>query len=99
MPMIRLPPMERMLISATHFRRLPIDLTPLTASLLRECSAQSCPEMKAGEWQYICVANHQGKTEDEGRMDGQGKADEEPKGQGVSALLSDRPVAGMSLTE
>ncbi|KAJ9103913.1 hypothetical protein QFC21_002376 [Naganishia friedmannii] len=50
-----------------HLRRLPIDLTPLTVSLLRECTPQTCPEMKAGEWQYICVANHQARTEEEGR--------------------------------
>jgi hypothetical protein len=23
--------------------------------------------MKAGEWQYICVANHQGKAEEDGK--------------------------------
>lgn len=49
------------------FSRLPIDLTPLITSLLRECTPESCPEMKAGEWQYICVANHQGQAEEDGK--------------------------------
>lgn len=38
-------------------RRLPIDLTALTTSLLDTCTPQSCPQMKADEWQYLCVAH------------------------------------------
>ena len=42
-------------------RRLPLDLTPLITSLLPVCTRETCPEMRAGEWQYICVA-HDGKA-------------------------------------
>lgn len=40
--------------------RLPQDLNPLITSLLPICNRQSCPEMKAGEWQYLCVAHADG---------------------------------------
>lgn len=38
-------------------RRIPIDATPLITQLLQICSRESCPEMKADEWQYLCVAH------------------------------------------
>lgn len=44
-----------------HLRRLPLDLTPLLTSLLPVCTRSTCPEMRAGEWQYICVA-HEGRA-------------------------------------
>jgi hypothetical protein len=37
--------------------RLPQDLTPLLTSLLPVCSRETCPEMKAAEWVYLCVAH------------------------------------------
>ncbi|RXW21573.1 hypothetical protein EST38_g4266 [Candolleomyces aberdarensis] len=41
-----------------QLRRLAQDLTqPLITSLQQECTRQSCPEMKAGEWLYLCVAH------------------------------------------
>ncbi|KAL1407648.1 hypothetical protein Q8F55_007081 [Vanrija albida] len=40
-----------------HLRRIPIDVTPLMTQLLQLCSRESCPEMKADEWQYLCVAH------------------------------------------
>ncbi|KAG8935782.1 hypothetical protein FRC02_006332 [Tulasnella sp. 418] len=45
-----------------QLRRLAQDLShPLISTLQAECSRQSCPEMKAGEWLYLCVA-HGGTT-------------------------------------
>jgi hypothetical protein len=41
--------------------RLPQDLTPLVTSLLPICNRETCPEMKAAEWVYLCVA-HPGAT-------------------------------------
>jgi hypothetical protein len=39
-------------------RRLAQDLTyPLITNLQLECNRDSCPEMKAGEWLYLCVAH------------------------------------------
>ncbi|KAF8886774.1 Mob1/phocein [Infundibulicybe gibba] len=39
-------------------RRLAQDLShPLITMLQQECSRASCPEMKAGEWLYLCVAH------------------------------------------
>jgi hypothetical protein len=39
-------------------RRLAQDLThPLITTLQQECSRTTCPEMKAGEWLYLCVAH------------------------------------------
>lgn len=39
-------------------RRLAQDLShPLITTLQQECTRQSCPEMKAGEWLYLCVAH------------------------------------------
>lgn len=44
-----------------HLRRLAQDLThPLITSLQAECTRLSCPEMKAGEWLYLCVAHGNG---------------------------------------
>lgn len=46
-----------------HLRRLAQDLThPLITTLQQECTRQSCPEMKAGEWLYLCVAHGNGGT-------------------------------------
>lgn len=39
-------------------RRLAQDLTyPLITNLQVECTRETCPEMKAGEWLYLCVAH------------------------------------------
>ncbi|KAL7417353.1 Mob1/phocein, partial [Mrakia frigida] len=38
-------------------RRLPPDLTPLITSLLTCCTPETCPDMRAGEWQYLCAAH------------------------------------------
>ena len=39
-------------------RRLAQDLShPLITTLQQECSRATCPEMKAGEWLYLCVAH------------------------------------------
>ena len=39
-------------------RRLAQDLSyPLITTLQQECTRASCPEMKAGEWLYLCVAH------------------------------------------
>ena len=39
-------------------RRLAQDLSyPLITLLQQECTRTTCPEMKAGEWQYLCVAH------------------------------------------
>ncbi|KLT45303.1 Mob1/phocein [Cutaneotrichosporon oleaginosum] len=46
-----------------HLRRIPIDATPLITQLLQLCSRDTCPEMKAAEWQYLCVA-HGGDSTD-----------------------------------
>ncbi|TFK41761.1 hypothetical protein BDQ12DRAFT_678445 [Crucibulum laeve] len=41
-----------------QLRRLAQDLThPLITTLQQECTRASCPEMKAGEWLYLCVAH------------------------------------------
>ncbi|KAF8524027.1 Mob1/phocein, partial [Gautieria morchelliformis] len=41
-----------------QLRRLAQDLThPLITMLQQECTRQTCPEMKAGEWLYLCVAH------------------------------------------
>lgn len=41
-----------------HRRRLAQDLShPLITTLQEECTRQTCPEMKAGEWLYLCVAH------------------------------------------
>ena len=42
----------------TLARRLAQDLShPLITMLQQECTRASCPEMKAGEWMYLCVAH------------------------------------------
>lgn len=39
-------------------RRLAQDLShPLITTLQQECTRASCPEMKAGEWLYLCTAH------------------------------------------
>ena len=39
-------------------RRLAQDLShPLITMLQQECTRSTCPEMKAGEWLYLCVAH------------------------------------------
>ena len=41
-----------------YCRRLAQDLShPLITTLQEECTRQTCPEMKAGEWLYLCVAH------------------------------------------
>ncbi|WVW78463.1 hypothetical protein I302_100417 [Kwoniella bestiolae CBS 10118] len=40
-----------------HLRRIPIDLTPLITALLPICNRETCPEMKAHEWLYLCSAH------------------------------------------
>ncbi|OSD08146.1 Mob1/phocein [Trametes coccinea BRFM310] len=41
-----------------HLRRVAQDLShPLITMLQQECTRQTCPEMKAGEWLYLCVAH------------------------------------------
>jgi len=41
-----------------QLRRLAQDLShPLITMLQQECTRASCPEMKAGEWMYLCVAH------------------------------------------
>jgi len=49
---------------ADEGRRIPIDLTPLLTQLLGICVRESCPQMKADEWLYLCVAHGGGGTED-----------------------------------
>ncbi|KAL4068557.1 Mob1/phocein [Scleroderma yunnanense] len=44
-----------------QLRRLAQDLShPLITSLQQECTRSSCPQMKAGEWLYLCVAHGNG---------------------------------------
>ena len=48
------------LVEADHAftRRLAQDLShPLITMLQQECTRATCPEMKAGEWMYLCVAH------------------------------------------
>jgi hypothetical protein len=41
-----------------YCRRLAQDLShPLITTLQEECTRRTCPEMKAGEWLYLCVAH------------------------------------------
>lgn len=40
-----------------HLRRLSLDLTHWVVSLQKECSRESCPEMRAAEWLFICAAH------------------------------------------
>ncbi|TFY56641.1 hypothetical protein EVG20_g8851 [Dentipellis fragilis] len=41
-----------------QLRRLAQDLShPLITNLQQECTRATCPEMKAGEWLYLCVAH------------------------------------------
>ncbi|KAJ3539481.1 hypothetical protein NM688_g6354 [Phlebia brevispora] len=45
-------------LSLCSSRRLAQDLShPLIATLQQECTRGTCPEMKAGEWMYLCVAH------------------------------------------
>jgi len=44
-----------------HLRRLAQDLNhPLITTLQQECNRETCPEMKAGEWLFLCVAHGNG---------------------------------------
>ena len=44
--------------NSPSLRRLVQDLShPLITMLQQECSRATCPEMKAGEWMYLCVAH------------------------------------------
>jgi hypothetical protein len=44
--------------NSPSLRRLVQDLShPLITMLQQECSRDTCPEMKAGEWMYLCVAH------------------------------------------
>ncbi|KAG8999447.1 hypothetical protein FRB93_013186 [Tulasnella sp. JGI-2019a] len=46
-----------------QLRRLAQDLThPLITALQTECTRETCPEMKAGEWLYLCVAHGTGTS-------------------------------------
>lgn len=41
-------------------RRLTRDLNILVVALINDgCTSKSCPEMRAGEWQYLCAAHDQ----------------------------------------
>ncbi|WAR51842.1 hypothetical protein PtB15_1B278 [Puccinia triticina] len=41
-----------------QLRRLALDLShPLVSALQAECNRDTCPEMKAGEWLYLCAAH------------------------------------------
>lgn len=41
-----------------HLRRLANDLShPFVTTLQDHCSRETCPEMKAGEWLYLCAAH------------------------------------------
>lgn len=41
-----------------QLRRVALDLSyPLVAMLQEQCTRQSCPELKAGEWLYLCAAH------------------------------------------
>ncbi|KAJ3740100.1 Mob1/phocein [Lentinula detonsa] len=60
-----------------QLRRLAQDLThPLITALQTECTRQTCPEMKAGEWLYLCVAHgnestsHSSSTSSDGAIAG-----------------------------
>ena len=46
------------LADCTPHRRLCIDLSyPFVTALQEACSRETCPEMKAGEWLYLCAAH------------------------------------------
>ncbi|CAG8495912.1 17294_t:CDS:2 [Acaulospora colombiana] len=40
-----------------HLRQLCLELNYLIVQLETECNRQSCPEMKADEWMYLCAAH------------------------------------------
>lgn len=45
----------------TSRRRVALDLShPLLSALQLECNRKTCPEMKADEWLYLCVAHGNG---------------------------------------
>lgn len=47
-----------MLLCDTPARRLANDLShPFVLTLQEHCSRETCPEMKAGEWLYLCAAH------------------------------------------
>ncbi|EIW71292.1 hypothetical protein TREMEDRAFT_23443, partial [Tremella mesenterica DSM 1558] len=45
-----------------HLRRIPIDAAPLVNHLLGGCTKETCPEMKAEEWLYLCAAHGDGQA-------------------------------------
>jgi hypothetical protein len=48
-------------VSLLDCRRLAQDLNhPLITTLQQECTRETCPEMKAGEWLFLCVAHGNG---------------------------------------
>ncbi|GBC02204.1 hypothetical protein RclHR1_00450039 [Rhizophagus clarus] len=40
-----------------HLRQLCLELNYLVIQLEAECNRQTCPDMKANEWQYLCAAH------------------------------------------
>ncbi|CAG8518075.1 3569_t:CDS:2 [Acaulospora morrowiae] len=40
-----------------HLRQLCLELNYLVVQLESECNRQSCPDMKADEWMYLCAAH------------------------------------------
>eukprot|EP00842_Homolaphlyctis_polyrhiza_P001187 jgi/Hompol1/2069/HPOL_005659-RA len=40
-----------------HLRQICLELNGLLIALESECTVDSCPEMKAGEWLYLCAAH------------------------------------------
>jgi Mob1/phocein family len=50
--------MAMVFFTNTFGSRLAQDLShPLITTLQQECTRATCPEMKAGEWLYLCVAH------------------------------------------
>lgn len=46
-----------------QLRRVALDLShPLISALQLECNRNTCPEMKADEWLYLCVAHGTGQN-------------------------------------
>ncbi|KAJ3218488.1 MOB member 4, phocein [Dinochytrium kinnereticum] len=45
-----------------HLRQLCLELNELAVLLGEICTKETCPEMKAGEWQYLCAAHDSPQT-------------------------------------
>ncbi|KAJ3327690.1 hypothetical protein HDU76_011306 [Blyttiomyces sp. JEL0837] len=45
-----------------HLRQVCLQLNQLVVLLAPECTPQTCNEMKAGEWQYLCAAHQSPQT-------------------------------------